>query len=60
MLEYMLLESRLEAFDKGAEFLSLFKNILSLSEKDKRAIINAYLKIKERKGENMRHIIEKG
>jgi len=31
------------------ELLSLFKDIPSLPEKDKRAIINAYLKIKEKK-----------
>jgi len=46
----MLLESKLEALGiKEPELLSLFKDIPSLSEKDKRAIINAYLKIKERK-----------
>jgi transcriptional regulator with XRE-family HTH domain len=49
-IENMLLESKLEALGiKEPELLSLFKDIPSLSEKDKRAIINAYLKIKERK-----------
>jgi len=59
MLEDMLLESRLEALRiKEPELLSLFKDIPSLPEKDKKAIINAYLKVKK-KGENMKHIIEK-
>jgi transcriptional regulator with XRE-family HTH domain len=50
MLEDMLLESRLEALGiKEPELLSLFKDIPSLPEEDKRAIINAYLKVKERK-----------
>ncbi|MEM3387547.1 MAG: hypothetical protein QXN08_07785 [Nitrososphaerales archaeon] len=31
-----------------SKILELFKEILSLPESDKRAIINAYLKIKER------------
>jgi len=46
----MLLESRLETLGiKGPKLISLFKDIPNLSEKDKRAIISAYLKIKERK-----------
>jgi transcriptional regulator with XRE-family HTH domain len=50
VLEDMLLESKLEALGiKEPELLSLFKDIPSLPEKDKRAIINAYLKVKERK-----------
>jgi len=50
VLEDMLLESRLEALGiKEPELLSLFKDIPSLPKRDKRAIINAYLKIKERR-----------
>jgi len=50
VLEDMLLESRLEALGiKEPEFISLFKDIPSLPKKDKKAIINAYLKIKERR-----------
>jgi transcriptional regulator with XRE-family HTH domain len=50
VLEDMLLESRLEALGiKEPELLSLFKDIPGLPEKDKRAIINAYLKVKERR-----------
>jgi len=50
VLEDMLLESRLEALGiKEPELINLFKDIPSLPEKDKRAIINAYLKIKERR-----------
>jgi hypothetical protein len=46
----MLLESRLEALGiKEPELLSLFKDISSLPEKDKKAVINAYLKVKERR-----------
>jgi len=46
----MLLESRLETLGiKEPELISLFKDIPNLPEKDKKAIINAYLKIKERK-----------
>jgi transcriptional regulator with XRE-family HTH domain len=49
-LEDMLLESKLEALGiKEPELLSLFKDIPNLPEKDKRAIINAYLKVKERR-----------
>jgi transcriptional regulator with XRE-family HTH domain len=49
-IEDMLLESRLEALGiREPELLSLFKDIPSLPEKDKRAIINAYLKVKERR-----------
>jgi transcriptional regulator with XRE-family HTH domain len=50
VLEDTLLESRLEALGiRESELLSLFKDIPSLPEKDKRAIINAYLKVKERR-----------
>jgi transcriptional regulator with XRE-family HTH domain len=50
VLEDMLLESRLEALGiKEPELISLFKDIPSLPKKDKRAIINAYLKVKERR-----------
>jgi transcriptional regulator with XRE-family HTH domain len=50
VLEDMLLESKLEALEiKEPELLSLFKDIPSLPERDKRAIINAYLKVKERR-----------
>jgi transcriptional regulator with XRE-family HTH domain len=49
-IEDMLFESKLEALGiKEPELLSLFKDIPSLPEKDKRAIINAYLKVKERR-----------
>jgi len=47
VIEDMLLESRLEALGiKEPKLLSLFKDIPSLPEKDKRAIINAYLRVK--------------
>jgi transcriptional regulator with XRE-family HTH domain len=50
VLEDMLLESKLEALGiKEPELLSLFKDIPSLPEEDKKAIINAYLKVKERR-----------
>jgi transcriptional regulator with XRE-family HTH domain len=50
VLDDMLLESRLEALGiKEPELISLFKDIPSLPEKDKKAIINAYLSIKERR-----------
>jgi transcriptional regulator with XRE-family HTH domain len=50
VLDDMLLESRLESLGiKEPELISLFKDIPSLPEKDKRAIINAYLKVKERR-----------
>jgi len=50
VLEDMLLESKLEALGiKEPELISLFKDIPSLPKKDKKAIINAYLKIKERR-----------
>jgi len=50
VLDDMLLESRLEALGiKEPELISLFKDIPNLPKKDKKAIINAYLKIKERK-----------
>lgn len=50
VLDDMLLESKLEALGiKEPELISLFKDIPNLPKKDKRAIINAYLKIKERK-----------
>ncbi|MDI6856609.1 MAG: helix-turn-helix transcriptional regulator [Candidatus Thermoplasmatota archaeon] len=49
-LDGLLMESKLEQLGiKEAELISLFKDIPSLPEKDKRAIINAYLSIKERK-----------
>jgi transcriptional regulator with XRE-family HTH domain len=50
VIEDMLLESRLEALGiKNPELLSLFKDIPSLPEEDKKAIINAYLKVKEKR-----------
>jgi transcriptional regulator with XRE-family HTH domain len=50
VLDDMLLESRLEGLGiKEPELISLFKDIPSLPEKDKRAIIDAYLSIKERR-----------
>ena len=50
VLDDMLLESRLEALGiKEPELISLFKDVPNLPKKDKRAIIDAYLKIKERK-----------
>jgi len=50
VLDDMLFESRLEALGiKEPELISLFKDIPNLPEKDKKAIINAYLKIKERR-----------
>jgi len=50
VLDDMLLESRLETLGiKKPELISLFKDIPNLPKKDKRAIINAYLKIKERR-----------
>jgi transcriptional regulator with XRE-family HTH domain len=50
VLDDMLLGSRLESLGiKEPELISLFKDIPSLPEKDKRAIINAYLSIKERR-----------
>ena len=50
VLDDMLLESRLETLGiKEPELISLFKDIPNLPKKDKKAIINAYLKIKERR-----------
>jgi len=50
VLDDMLLESRLESLGiKEPELISLFKDIHSLPEKDRKVIINAYLKIKEKK-----------
>jgi hypothetical protein len=50
VLDDMLLESRLEGLGiKEPELISLFKDVPSLPEKDKRAIIDAYLSIKERR-----------
>lgn len=44
------LESKLESLGiKEPELISIFKDIPSLPEKDKKAIINAYLRVKERK-----------
>jgi transcriptional regulator with XRE-family HTH domain len=49
-LHDLLLESKLESFGiKEPVLLELFNDIPSLPERDKRAIINAYLSIKERK-----------
>jgi len=49
-LDDMLMESELEQLRiKEPELISLFRDMPSLPEKDKRAIINAYLSIKERK-----------
>jgi transcriptional regulator with XRE-family HTH domain len=49
VLDEMLLESRLESLGiKEPELISLFKDIPSLPEKEKKAIINAYLKVKEK------------
>jgi transcriptional regulator with XRE-family HTH domain len=49
-LNDLLMESKLEQLGiKEPELISLFRDIPSLPEKDKRAIINAYLKIKERR-----------
>ncbi|MDI6603334.1 MAG: helix-turn-helix domain-containing protein [Patescibacteria group bacterium] len=49
-LNDLLLESKLEQLGiKKPELISLFKDIPSLPEKDKKVIINAYLKIKERR-----------
>jgi transcriptional regulator with XRE-family HTH domain len=56
VLEDMLLESKLEALGiREPELLNLFKDIPSLPEKDKRAIINAYLKVKERRMKKKKH-----
>ena len=50
VLDDMLLESRLEALGiREPELISLFKDIPNLPKRDKRAIINAYSEIKERK-----------
>jgi len=50
VLEDMLLESRLEALGiKEPELHSLFGDIPSLPKRDKKAIIDAYLKVKERR-----------
>lgn len=44
------MESKLEQLGiKEPELISLFQDIPSLPEKEKKAIINAYLKIKERR-----------
>jgi transcriptional regulator with XRE-family HTH domain len=49
-LDDLLLESKLEQLGmKEPELISLFRDIPKLPEKDKKAIINAYLKIKEKK-----------
>ena len=49
-IEDLLTESKLEQLGiKEPELISLFKDIPNLSEQDKRAIINAYLKIKEKR-----------
>jgi len=51
VLEDMFLESKLEALGiREPDLLSLFKDVPSLPEKEiKRLIINAYLKVKERR-----------
>lgn len=44
------MESKLEELGiKEPELVSLFRDIPNLPERDKKAIINAYLKIKEKK-----------
>jgi len=49
-LNNLLMESKLEELGiKEPELLELFRDIPDLPEKDKKAIINAYLKVKERK-----------
>lgn len=49
-LDNLLLESKLEQLGiKQPELISLFRDIPNLPEKDKKAIINAYLKIKEKR-----------
>ncbi|MEM1670232.1 MAG: helix-turn-helix transcriptional regulator [Candidatus Methanomethylicaceae archaeon] len=48
-LDCLLFEVKLKEFGiKKPELLALFKNIPYLSEKEKKAIINAYLKVKEK------------
>ena len=52
-LDELLTESKLEKLGiREPELISLFRDIPSLPEKDKNAIINAYLKIKEKKQKN--------
>ena len=54
-LNDLLLESKLENLGiKEPELISLFQDIPRLPEKDKKAIINAYLKIKERRQKKKR------
>jgi len=49
-LDDLLLESKLEQLGvKEPELLELFKDIPSLPERDKKAIINAYISIKEKR-----------
>ena len=49
-IDNLLLDSKIEALGiREPELISLFKDIPSLPEKDKRAIINAYLSIKEKR-----------
>jgi transcriptional regulator with XRE-family HTH domain len=49
-LKDLLLEARLEALGiKEPGFISLFKDYPHLTKKERRAIINAYLKIKEKR-----------
>jgi transcriptional regulator with XRE-family HTH domain len=49
-LEDMLFESKLSSLGiKEPELLSLFKDIPKLPEEDKKAIIRAYLKVKEKR-----------
>jgi transcriptional regulator with XRE-family HTH domain len=49
-LNDLLMESKLEQLGiKEPELISLFRDIPKLPERDKRAIINAYLQIKKKK-----------
>jgi len=49
-LDSLLFEAKIRELGiKKPELLALFRDIPNLPEKDKRAIINAYLKIKERR-----------
>lgn len=49
-LDDLLMESRLEQLGiKEPELISVFRDIPSLPEKDKKAIINVYLQIRKRR-----------
>ncbi|MEM3573300.1 MAG: helix-turn-helix domain-containing protein [Nitrososphaeria archaeon] len=55
-LDSLVFEAKIKELGiKKPELLALFKDILYLPEKDKKAIINAYLKVKEK----LKRIIEK-